>query len=208
MSQNFTPRFVWSRAWPKISGALLGSLLAFSCSHHPNRAEKVDATLNNPDNVTKEELVGVNKDGDMIWQKKVSMNEELRRLQFEVYELEDRVYGNRKYNSVGLYGSLKSCESKLAAKENGGNGQLMWTEPLDRITDKEEVFNVGVDQKERLVGVTEEFLKDRLARFVDYKRILMKKEDEFDDKLSICQGEMKSRTQAKKSVPDSTGATN
>ena len=183
------------------------SLLIFSCAHHPHKAEKIDATVSNQDTVTKDELVGVNKDGDMIWQKKVSMNEELRRLQFEVYDLEDRVYGNRKYSSVGLYGSLKACESKLAAKENGGNGQIMWTEPLDRITDKEEVFNVGLDDKDRLVGVSEEFLKDRIARFVDYKRILMKKEDEFEDKLGLCKGEMKSRTQAKKSVPAS-GASN
>jgi len=176
------------------------SLLSFACSHHPNRAEKIETTLEKNDAVTKEEQLGVNKDGDMVWQKKVTMNEELRRLQFEVYDLEDRVYGNRKFSSVGLYGDLKSCQMKLAAKENGGNSQVMWTEPLDRITDKEETFNIGVDEKERLVGVSEEFLKDRLARFVDYKRVLMKKEDEFGDKLSSCQDELKSKAQGKKAV--------
>ncbi len=190
---------------------LTGVSLVLSCSHHANRAEKINSNLNQSDVVTREEVVGLNNDGDMVWQKKVSMNEELRRIQNEVYDLEDRVYGNRKYNSSGLYGALKSCDSQLSAKENGGNGQMMWTEPLDRITDKEEVFNIGLDDKERLVGVSEEFLKDRIARFVDYKRILMKKEDEFDDKLSVCRGEMKSRTQAKKSVGDTSrenGATN
>ncbi len=177
---------------------------ALSCSHNANKAEKIESKIVNSDAVSKEENVGVSKDGNMIWQKKVSMNEELRRLQFEVYELEDRVYGSRKYGSSGLFGALKTCMSHLAARENGGNGTLMWTEPLDRITDKEEVFNVGIDEKDRLVGVSEEFLKDRLARFIEYKRILMKKQDEFDDKLSVCEGEMKSRISAKKSPIDAT----
>ncbi len=171
----------------------------FGCSHNPNKAEKIESKMTNSDGVTQSENIGLNKDGDMIWQKKVSMNEELRRLQFEVYELEDRVYGSRKYGSTGLFGALKTCQTHLAARENGGNGTLMWTEPLDRITDKEESFNVGLDEKDRLVGVSEEFLKDRIARFVEYKRILMKKQDEFDDKLSVCEGEMKSRAQIKKS---------
>ena len=178
--------------------------LTFACSHNPNKAEKIESKMVNPDSVIHDENIGVNKDGDMIWQKKVSMNEELRRLQFEVYELEDRVYGSRKYGSTGLFGALKTCETHLAARENGGNGTLMWTEPLDRITDKEEVFNVGLDEKDRLVGVSEEFLKDRIGRFVEYKRILMKKQDEFDDKLSVCEGEMKSRSQNKKAPNEAT----
>lgn len=182
---------------------ILPTTFMFACTHNPNKAEKIDSKIEKSDVVTQDENVGVNKDGDMIWQKKVSMNEELRRLQFEVYELEDRVYGSRKYGSTGLFGALKACQTKLAARENGGNGTLMWTEPLDRITDKEESFNVGLDNKDKLVGVSEEFLKDRLARFVDYKRILMKKQDEFDDKLSVCEGELKSRVQPKNNPPES-----
>ena len=182
----------------KLTWTFLFSLFCFACSHNPHKAEKLEMQMDQSDVVTRDENVGVNKDGNMIWQKKVSMNEELRRLQFEVYELEDRVYGNRKFGSNGLFGALKTCQTHLAAKENGGNGTLMWTEPLDRITDKEEVFNVGLNQKDKLIGISEEFLKDRIARFTDYKRILMKKQDEFDDKLSVCEGEMKSRAQNKK----------
>ncbi len=179
-------------------------IFALSCSHNQNKAEKIESKVTSSESVNKEETIGVNKDGDMVWQKKVSMNEELRRLQFEVYELEDRVYGSRKYGSSGLFGALKTCQTHLAARENGGNGTLMWTEPLDRITDKEELFNIGLDEKDRLVGVSEEFLKDRLARFVEYKRILMKKQDEFDDKLGVCEGEMKSRAQNKKAPTEAT----
>lgn len=44
----------------------------------------------------------------MIVQRKVEMIEELRRLQYEVYEKEDRVYGD---------------------------GKLKWTENMERITE-------------------------------------------------------------------------
>ncbi|MCB0367903.1 MAG: hypothetical protein KDD45_00325, partial [Bdellovibrionales bacterium] len=77
-----------------------------SCSSNPNKAKKVDTQMTHSGNVSGDTQVGV-KDGNMVVQKKVLMNEELRRLQNEVYELEDRVYGNRKYGSLGLYGVLR-----------------------------------------------------------------------------------------------------
>ena len=88
---------------------------------------------------------------------------------------------------------LKDCRSQLADKANGGDGKLLWTEPLDRVTDKEDDFKLGLDEKSQLVGVTEEFLKDRIERFRNYKMILQKRQDEYDDKVAICQNELKSR---------------
>ena len=41
----------------------------------------------------------------------------------------------------------------------------MWTEPIDRVTDKEDDFKIGLDEEKKLVGVTEEFLGDRIGRF-------------------------------------------
>lgn len=143
--------------------------------------------------VSGQEKLGV-KDGNMVVQKKVEMNEELRRLQNEVYSLEDRVYGSRKYNSQGLYGTLKACRAKLVSKEMGGNGKMMWTEPMDRITDKEDDFEIGVDETEKIVGVSEEFLKDRITRFRKYKGLLQKREDEYQEKVEICDTELDAKT--------------
>lgn len=174
-----------------LVGGLFGGLVG--CSSNPHKAEKIETKMERSEAVTGDENVGVNKDGNMVVQKKVQMNEELRRLQYEVYELEDRVYGNRKYGSKGLYGTLKGCREKVTSKENGGDGKLMWTEPIDRVTDKEDEFQIGVDEQNKLVGVSEEFLKDRLGRFRNYKTILMKRQDEYEDKLSICKAELASR---------------
>lgn len=170
-------------------------LLAFSlagCSSNPHKAEEIDTKIDNKGQVSGDTTVGV-KDGDMIVQKKVLMNEELRRLQNDVYELEDRVYGNRKYGSKGLYGVLKDCRADLSSKALGGTGKLQWTEPIDRVTDKEEEFKVGLDDKKQLIGVSEEFLKDRIDRFKQYKLVLQKRQDEYEDKVEVCKAEVKSR---------------
>lgn len=166
------------------------------CSHNPHKAEKIDTKVENEDAISGDTKLGV-KDGNMIVQKKVQMNEEVRRLQYEVYELEDRVYGNRKFGSLGLYGVLKECKNQVSDPKNGGDGKLKWTEPIDRVTDKEEEFKVGLDEKEKLVGVSEEFLKDRITRFKGYKQVLMKRQDEYEEKVQICKAELRAQQAAK-----------
>ncbi|OYZ23244.1 MAG: hypothetical protein B7Y39_05485 [Bdellovibrio sp. 28-41-41] len=180
----------------QVFTAGMALVLLTQCKTNPNKAEKIDTEIKNHGQVSGDTAVGV-KDGNLVVQKKVQMNEELRRMQIEVYELEDRVFGNRKYGSLGLYGVLKQCKADLSEPKNGGDGKLKWTEPMDRITDKEDEFKIGLDEKDKLVGVSEEFLKDRLERFRGYKKVLMTREDEYEEKVQICKTEMKSRQQAK-----------
>ena len=172
--------------------ALVGCTILAACSHNPNKAEKIDTKMEKKDQISGDEALGI-KDGNMVVQKKVQMSEELRLLQNDVYELEDHVYGNRKYGSMGLYGVLKECRTKLSSKDNGGNGKLMWTEPIDRVTDKEDEFKIGLDEQNKIVGVSEEFLKDRIARFRNYKTVLQKRQDEYEDKVAICKSDLSAR---------------
>lgn len=179
----------------------LFSLNLINCSSNPNKAEKINTEIKNHGDVTGDTKVGI-KDGNMIVQKKVQMNEELRRLQYEVYELEDRVYGNRKYGSLGLYGVLRECRLEISDQKNGGDGKLKWTEPMDRITDKEDEYKVGLDEKDKLVGLSEEFLKDRIERFKGYKQVLMKRQDEYEEKVQICKAELKSQQNQNKKTSE------
>jgi hypothetical protein len=166
------------------------------CKSNPHKAEKIETEMKKEQSLSPDEKIGV-KDGNMVVQRKVEMNEELRRIQYEVFELEDRVYGNRKYGSKGLYGALKGCREQLVSKKLGGDGKLMWTEPMDRVTDKEPEFNVGIDEKDKIVAVTEEFLKDRITRFQKYKQTLVKRQDEYEEKLEICDAELKAKKEKK-----------
>ncbi|HPI41250.1 MAG TPA: hypothetical protein PLJ21_10640 [Pseudobdellovibrionaceae bacterium] len=177
-----------------MSLALVFTFVA--CSSNPHKAEEIETKMEKSQEVSAGDTLGI-KDGNMVVQRKSDMGEELRRLQVEVYETEDHTYGNRKFGSKGIYGVLKDCRMQLSSKANGGEGKLMWTEPMDRVTDKEVEFKIGVDENERLVAVTEEFLKDRIERFKKYKSILQKREDELQEKLDICKAEMRSRKESK-----------
>jgi hypothetical protein len=184
----------------KLILALSACAAAFAftaCSHNRNKAEKIETKMEDTQAITGDENVGI-KDGNMIVQKKVLMNDELRRIQNEVYSLEDRVYGSRKYGSEGLYGTLKQCRTKLNSKSMGGTGKVQYTEPMDRITDKEDEWKVGIDEKKKLVGVSEEFLMDRIERFKNYKATLMKREDEYKEKVEVCDADLAAREEEMK----------
>lgn len=175
----------------KISASLFIALSLTSCANK-HKAEKIETEMEKKESISGDTSLGI-KDGQMIVQKKVQMNEELRTLQNDVYSLEDRVYGNRKYGSLGLYGVLRDCRLQLADPKNGGDGKLKWTEPMDRVTDKEDEYKIGLDEKDKLVGVSEEFLKDRLTRFKEYKSVLNKRQDEYEEKVAICKAELKAQ---------------
>lgn len=175
-----------------IASLLTFELLFTACTTNPNKVKDIDTKMENSQDVGGGTTLGV-KDGYMVVQRKVMMNEELRKTQYEVYELEDRVYGNRKFGSLGLYGVLRDCRLQLSDASNGGDGKLKWTEPIDRVTDKEEEFKIGIDEEKKLVGVSEEYLADRIKRFKGYKNLLDKREDEYEEKVSICKAALKSR---------------
>ena len=166
------------------------ALFAVGCSSS-HKAKKLDTKIKNESSVTGNESIGV-KNGKMVVQKKVQMNEELRRLQNEVYSLEDRVYGSRRYQSDGLYGVLKKCKAMVVSPQYGGNGKLRWTEPIDRVTEDEDEMKIGLSKK-KIIGVSTEYLKDRIERFQGYKKVLMSREDEYKDKLAICDAELEAK---------------
>lgn len=166
-----------------------------SCKTNPNKVEEINTNLENKKELNQETSIGV-KEGNAVFQKKVSLNEELRKTQYEVYELEDRVYGNRRFGSLGLYGVLRECKIQLTDPRFGGDGKLMWTEPLERITDKEDDFKIGIDEQKKLVAVTEEFLVDRIQRFRGYKNLLNKRQDEYEEKVAICKAELRVKQSA------------
>ena len=159
------------------------------CAHDKNKAEKLNTSLKYAEPVTGNEKIGV-KNGDLVVQKKVLMSEELRDLQNKVYSEQDRVYGNRDYGSEGLWGALKKCRAKLVSPSMGGDGHLMWTEPRDLVVHSDNDYTIGLDDHNRVIGLSEEYLKDRISRFRQYKAILDKREDQLQTKLQVCDTEL------------------
>jgi len=177
--------------------AALGLSLV-SCASNKNKAEKIDTTLETSTPVGGA-AIGV-KDGDMVYQRKVQMNEELRTLENEVYDLEAKVFGGPRYlDNRGLYGVLRDCRIALGEVGNGGDGKVRWTEARQYVTSEEDFSKMGVENKKSIVGVTEEGLRDRVERYRGYKATLISRQDEYETKIKVCQLEL-SQQKAKAKV--------
>lgn len=173
----------------QVVALILVSVFLSACKSNPNKAEQLQTQLDGAASVSGTQVVGLKK-GEMMVMDKAAMSEKLRDLQNTVYGLEDKVYGTRKLNTLGLYGDLKSCRRKLNSRQFGGSGNMVWTEPMDRVTDKEEELKIGLNEKNELTGVSEEYLRDRVMRFQGYKTILQKRSDEFESQINECKTQL------------------
>lgn len=162
--------------------AVVLSLFSISCASNPHKARLLDDEIDNRTHAANRVDVGL-KNGEMISQTKVYLAEELRSAENSAYELEARVYGGHRYlDNDGLYGVLKSCyvsQAKLT-----GNLTPM-SEDRAYIIPTEE-HELGVDKEKNLVGLRNEYLKDRLARFKQYKEVLLKRQTEYENKIDLC----------------------
>ena len=167
---------------------LLTLTLANCASKH--KAQDIDTDIKNSAAVDSSSVIGV-KDGNMVYQNKVLMNEELRRMEVEVYNLEAKVYGGPRYNdNRGLYGVLKDCRADMSQTKNGGDGKLAWTEKREYVTPNKDFNQIGLEKKKDIVGLTEEYLKDRLDRFKTYRMTLEGRQEEYETKVKMCEVEL------------------
>lgn len=178
------------------------ALLFISACASKHKAKDIDTAVDMSAPVRADSVVGV-KGGDMVYQRKVEMNEELRRLELDVYDLEAKVLGGSRYlDNRGLYGVLRDCRVALGDVNNSGDGKIRWTEKREYVTPDDDYSSIGVEDKKRIVGVSEEFLKDRLERFKNYKRILETRQDEYETKVKMCQLELAAQKKKAKSVDE------
>ncbi len=160
--------------------------LATSCTS-PHTATKEDTRLEKSSSVGNQE-VGL-RDGKVMVQRKVLLAEELRKLELQTYLLEDEVYGNEQYGTAGIVGVLKDCYRKLSDPRMGGEGKLKRAPKVERVTAEEEKLKFVIDEKGELVGLSEEYLRDRMDRFQKYRKILGDRRSDVQTDLDICEND-------------------
>jgi hypothetical protein len=166
--------------------SILGLSILGACSSGPVvvQVEEVPTTVERP-NYVSGEWMGL-RDGVVVVQRRKQLSEELRKLQNEVFGLEDEIYGSRAYGSPGLYGVLKKCRNFLADKRIGGSGKLNPMEAVERPTEQEKDFKFGIDDKGNLLAVDEEVLVDRISRFRGFRSVLTDRRSHFEQQIDIC----------------------
>ncbi|HND86396.1 MAG TPA: hypothetical protein PLU50_11330 [Pseudobdellovibrionaceae bacterium] len=167
----------------RIGLFFLIALTLSSCKS--NKAKVIETEISKGTAVGGDTQVGVDDSDNMILQKKINLAEEIRRTRENTFDLEDRVYGNRKYGSVGLYGRYKLCFDKKAeeARKN-----LPKPGVLDRWTDQNENLKIGYNQnKDSLIALKEEKLRNYLDQLNERSQQLQKREDELNESITKCE---------------------
>ncbi len=187
--------------------SLMASALILGCAN-PNKAEKIETKGEKMKAIGDNTSVGLNKKGEMISRKKVEMADHLQQLQRKVYTLEEEVYGNDEMGNKGKWGTLKECMKQANSKELGGDGKIHPSPEKRQVTKRESQLKIGLDEQGNLVGISDEYLKDRIERFNGYEEILQKDKDFYDEKIQICQALIAEKTFDAKTVAKLNSAVN
>lgn len=176
--------------WPLV-------LLLAACSSNPHKADELDTKIDKTQAVGQDAVIGV-KDGNMIYQKKVLLGEELRSVTVAAREQEAKLYGGPRYfDNQGLIGALRACRAQLATLTGE---TLQWTEKREYVIPENEDIKMGIDEKGSLAGVTEEFLKDRLERYQGYLKVLNDRSDIMENKIAACKSQVAQQKKKKDSA--------
>jgi len=171
-------------------------LILGACASNPNKAKDLDTSIEKEERLTDNSAIGV-KDGNMIFQKKVMIGEELRNLQIKTHELESNLYGGPRYlDNRGYWGVLKDCREQISVLESGKG---KWSEKREYVIPEADAVQIGLDDKGKIAGLTEEYLHDRIKRYQGYKTILEARTEEMQEKISSCKLELKAAKKAAQS---------
>lgn len=178
----------------KVRYLILPLFLA-ACASNPNKAEKIDTEIQKKEDMGGGTVIGLNEKDEMVMQKKVKLADYIRQLQFEVYGLEDTIYGGDESGNKGLWGVLEECQMKENSAEIGGEGTYVKMPDKARLTDREDQFQkIGLDEKKNLVAVSTDYLKDRIRRFENYKATYKQRKDWYETQVKICNANLDRKT--------------
>jgi predicted nuclease with TOPRIM domain len=134
----------------------------------------------------KNETVG-EKDGTIVIQKKVSLQEDMSKVADDIDDLENSIYGLSRKDPGGLWLKLKECRKKVSDVRLGGNGVPDSMEAWEKPSATETDTKYRLDKKKYVVAVSEEQLEDRLTKLKNTKNTLERRYSEFKDKLDACE---------------------
>ena len=147
--------------------------------------EKMDRTLN-ANTGQRGEKVGV-RDDKVIVQKKIYLEEELRKLQDDIEDLENNIYGKTRKDPGGLWLKLQECRKQLSDPRVGGSSVPEPMEVWEKISENDPDYNYRVDDKNNVVAVSEEELDSRISNLKKTKRVLDRRFADYKEKADSCE---------------------
>lgn len=143
----------------------------------------IDTKVQNPQHVSDGAQVGQNQSGDLVYQEKSNVLQDLVNLENEVMLLQDEVYGTEKYKSKGLYGKVKACRKKQAMK----TGEMKYVPEKTIVVDDDQVKTGIENGTQKYINWTQEKVVQRIQRYKDYKQKFLDIREELEDFLEKCE---------------------
>jgi len=158
-------------------------LLIGCASSKKEEVPVIDTKVSNANHVSENAQVGQNQSGDLVYQEKSIITQDLVNLENEVMLLQDEVYGTEKYKSKGLYGKVKACRKKQAMK----TGEMKYVPEKTMVMDDDQV-KIGIENgTQKYINWTQEKVVQRFQRYKDYKQKFLDIREELEDFLEKCE---------------------
>jgi hypothetical protein len=171
-------------------------LLIAACASNPNKAESLKTEIQSKGDLGGGTVIGLNDKDEMIMQKKIQLASYIKQLQFDVYGLEDTIYGSDESGNKGLWGVLEECQTKENSIALGGEGTYVKMPEKSLLTANEnKIQKIGLDEKKNLVAISTDYLKDSVRRFENYKETYQQRKEWFETQIKICKANLDRKSQ-------------
>lgn len=149
------------------------------------KAQEISTNVDKGEKITEKETVGVNKDEEVIVQKKTKLTDYLKDIAFQVRKKQDELYGSRRFNTRGLYSRYETCMAAKKQKPKVARQMVLKDDELGQI----EADKFGYDEKGEMVALQEQKLRDKIRDMEDKKNRLYAQEEELTAELTSCEGD-------------------
>jgi hypothetical protein len=160
----------------------------FSCSSKSKKdadikSQEISTKIEKAEPLSQNESLGVNKDEDVIIQKKTNLVDYLKNVSFQVRRKQDELYGSRRFNTRGLFGRYEECLVGKKQKPKVARQMVLKDEELGQI----EAGKFGYDEKGQMVALEEQKLRDKIRDMEDKKNRLYAQEEELLAEINACE---------------------
>lgn len=147
------------------------------------KSQEIKSELTRVESINQKETIGVNKDEDVVVQKKVKLAEYLKDIAYQVRKKQDELYGSRRFNTRGLYGRYEECLATKKQKPKIARQMVLKDDELGKI----EADKFGYDEKGQMVVFEEQKLRDKIRDLESKKDQLFAQEEELLSELNGCE---------------------
>ncbi len=149
------------------------------------KVQEISTNVEKAETISAKETVGVNKDEEVIVQKKTKLVDYLKDISYQVRKKQDELYGSRRFNTRGLYGRYEECMSSKKQKPKVARQMLLKDDELGQI----EADKFGYDEKGQMVALEEQKLRDKIRDMEDKKNRLYAQEEELLSEVNTCESD-------------------